>query len=131
MVVRSHYVHLDSDYVQWIHNIKERFRSAQIKAAVKVNSEQLLFNWQLGRDLVTRKVEEKWGTGIVEQLSLDLKNEFPDIRGFSTTNLWYMKKWYKFYSDGDKGKTPTTYWRNRSKNFNKSAQNRANWKNYG
>lgn len=94
-------MHLDSDYVQWIHDIKERFRNTQIKAAIKVNSEQLLFNWQLGRDLVVRKVEEKWGSGIVEQLSLDLRNEFPDIKGFSTTNLWYMKKWYMFYAGSD------------------------------
>lgn len=91
-------MHLDSDYVQWVHDIKERFRNTQIKAAIKVNSEQLLFNWQLGRDLAVRKVEEKWGNGIVEQLSLDLRNEFPDIKGFSTTNLWYMKKWYTFYT---------------------------------
>lgn len=94
-------MHLDSDYVQWVHNIKERFRNTQIKTAIKVNSEQLLFNWQLGRDLVMRKAEEKWGNGIVEQLSLDLRNEFPDIKGFSTTNLWYMKKWYMFYAGDD------------------------------
>lgn len=101
IIVSSHDVHLDSDYVQWIHDIKERFRNTQIKAAIKVNSEQLLFNWQLGRDLAMRKVEEKWGSGIVEQLSLDLRNEFPDIKGFSTTNLWYMKKWYMFYAGDD------------------------------
>ena len=91
IVVSSHDVHLDSDYVQWIHDIKERFRGAQIKAAVKVNSEQLLFNWQLGRDLVLRKSEEKWGQGIVGQLSLDLQHEFPEVRGFSARNLWNMK----------------------------------------
>lgn len=98
IVVSSHDVHLDSDYIQWIHDIKERFKGAQIKAAVKVNSEQLLFNWQLGRDLVLRKSEEKWGQGIVEQLSLDLQQEFPDVRGFSARNLWNMKKWYSFYT---------------------------------
>ena len=91
IVVSSHDVHLDSDYVQWIHDIKERFRGAQIKAAVKVNSEQLLFNWQLGRDIVLRKSEEKWGQGIVGQLSLDLQHEFPEVRGFSARNLWNMK----------------------------------------
>ncbi len=53
--VCSHDVNLDNDYVQWIHEIKRRFRNARIKAAVKVNSEQLLFNWQLGRDLVKLK----------------------------------------------------------------------------
>ena len=71
---------------------------AQIKAAVKVNSEQLLFNWQLGRDLVIRRAEEKWGKGVVEQVSLDMQTAFPGVKGFSTTNLWYMKKWYLFYT---------------------------------
>lgn len=97
-VVKIHDVTIDSDYAQWLNEIKSRYRSAQIKAAVKVNVEQLLFNWQLGRDLVTRKAEEQWGTGVVEQLSLDLQNAFPESKGFSTTNLWYMKQWYEFYS---------------------------------
>ena len=91
-------VKLDSEYVQWIHEIKQRYRNSQIKAAVKVNSEQLLFNWQLGRDLVIRKAEEKWGTGIVNQISLDLQAEFPEAKGFSARNLWFMKQWYSFYT---------------------------------
>ncbi len=97
-LVTSQDVELDREYVQWIHEIKQRFRNSQIKAAVKVNSEQLLFNWQLGRDLVVRKAEEKWGTGIVNQVSLDLQAEFPSTKGFSSSNLWYMKKWYQFYA---------------------------------
>ena len=98
-VVKIHDVHVDSDYAQWLNEIKSRYRSAQIKAAVKVNAEQLLFNWQLGRDLVTRKAEEQWGAGVVEQLSMDLQAAFPESKGFSTTNLWRMKQWYQFYSD--------------------------------
>lgn len=97
-VVRIHDVRIDQEYVQWLNEIKAKYRSSQIKAAVKVNAEQLLFNWQLGRDLVMRKAEERWGSGIVEQVSLDLQAEFPGSKGFSTTNLWYMKQWYQFYS---------------------------------
>lgn len=100
-IVKSHDINLDSDYVNWIHDVKQRYISTQIKAAVKVNTERLYFNWQLGRDLVERKAEEKWGKGIVEQLSLDLQNEFPDAKGFSARNLWNMKKWYLFYSSSD------------------------------
>lgn len=100
-VVRTHDVHLDNDYVSWIADVKSRFRQAQIKAAVKVNSEQLLFNWQLGRDLVRRKAEEKWGTGIVEQVSLDLQAAFPKAKGFSARNLRNMRSWYKFYTQND------------------------------
>lgn len=100
-VVKSHDLTLDKDYTEWIIDLKQRYRNAQVKAAVKVNSEQLLFNWQLGRDLVIRKAEEKWGTGIVEQISLDLQAEFPNVKGFSARNLWNMKKWYTFYSTND------------------------------
>ena len=97
-LVTSQDVILDKEYIEWIHELKSRFRNSQIKAAVKVNSEQLLFNWQLGRDLVVRKAEEKWGTGIVNQVSLDLQAEFPEAKGFSARNLWFMKQWYGFYS---------------------------------
>ena len=98
-MVKLHDIRIDADYASWIAEIKYRYRSAQVKAAVKVNAEKLLFNWQLGRDLVQKKVEERWGAGVVEQVSLDLKHEFPDANGFSTSNLWYMKKWYQFYTD--------------------------------
>ena len=97
-IVKSHDIHIDNDYADWIADIKSRYRSAQVKAAVKVNAEKLLFNWQLGRDLVQKKAEERWGAGVVEQVSLDLKREFPNADGFSTSNLWFMKRWYSFYT---------------------------------
>ena len=101
MVVRSHDVNIDKEYAEWIAELKVRYRSAQVKAAVRVNAEKLLFNWELGRDLVQKKAEERWGAGVVEQVSLDLRREFPDADGFSTANLWFMKKWYLFYADSD------------------------------
>lgn len=94
----SQNVHIDEAYVSWIEELKGRYKKAQIKSAIKVNSEQLLFNWQLGRDLVIRRAEEHWGAGVVEQVSLDLKAAFPKAKGFSARNLWNMKKWYLFYS---------------------------------
>lgn len=97
-IVHSHDVQLDAEYIQWLVELKSRYRSAQIKAAVRVNAEKLLFNWQLGRDLVQLKAESRWGAGIVEQLSLDLQAEFPGDKGFSARNLWDMKKWYLYYT---------------------------------
>ena len=95
-VVKIHDVNIDKDYINWIEELKSRYRSAQIKAAVKVNAEKLHFNWELGRDLVIRKAEERWGSGVVEQLSLDLQAAFPESKGFSASNLWRMKQWYQF-----------------------------------
>ena len=91
--------HLDEEYYVWLAEIKSRYRSAQLKAAVKVNSEKLAFNWQLGAEIVFKKAEERWGAGVVEQLSKDLQNEFPNTEGFTSRNLWLMKQWYLFYSD--------------------------------
>ncbi len=99
--VHSHDVQLDVDYVNWITDIKRRYRAAQVKASVRVNSEKLLFNWELGRDLVQKKAEERWGAGVAEQISIDLQREFPGSNGFSVRNLWYMKQWYLFYSEAD------------------------------
>lgn len=98
MVVRSHDVNIDKEYTQWIAELKVRYRSAQAKAAVRINAEQLVFNWELGRDLVIKKAEQRWGAGVVEQVSLDLQAAFPESKGFSTVNLWRMKQWYLFYS---------------------------------
>ena len=98
-IVSSHDIHIDTDYADWIAEVKHRYRSAQVKAAVRVNAEKLLFNWQLGRDLVQKKAEERWGAGVVEQVSLDLQSEFPESTNFSARNLWYMKQWYLFYTE--------------------------------
>ena len=116
----------DRDYVQWISDIKSRYRNSQIKAAIKVNSALLEFYWSVGRDLAVLKAEERWGSGIVKQLvpsqpsfsrlgivltlsdlpsalglskpfALDMRNAFPDAKGFSDTNVKYMKRWYMFY----------------------------------
>lgn len=92
---------IDADYAVWLSEIKRRYHSAQIKAALKVNTEKLAFNWSVGRDLVMRKAEETWGSGVVEQLSFDLQEAFPLDRGFGTTNLWAMKKWFLFFSSSE------------------------------
>lgn len=97
-IVRVKDFKIDADYVAWLSEIKRRYHSAQIKAAVKVNTEKLAFNWSVGRDLVIRKAEEKWGSGVVEQLSFDLQEAFPNEKGFSSRNLWRMKQWYLFFS---------------------------------
>ena len=96
-ITHSHDVRVNKQYADWIVDIKKRYRNAQIKAAIRVNSEQLYFNWCLGRDLVLLRAEERWGKGVVEQVSLDLRAEFPNATGFSPRNLWLMRQWFLFY----------------------------------
>ena len=87
----------EESYVEWLHEVKSRYRKSQLKAAVRVNTAMLEFYWSLGRDIVAMKAESKWGSGFFNQLSLDMKAEFPNETGFSVTNLKYMKRWYDFY----------------------------------
>ena len=86
-------------YLQWIADIKKRFRQSQIKAAVRVNTAMLEFYWSMGRDIVELRAESRWGSGFFNQLSFDMRSTFPDETGFSVTNLKYMKRWYAFYNE--------------------------------
>ena len=69
----SKLIKTDNEYKEWIGELKQRIRQSQIKAAVKVNTELLKLYWSIGGDIVRLKAEAKWGDGIIEQLSQDLK----------------------------------------------------------
>ena len=88
-----------SEYRNWLTDIKQRIREAQVKAAVQVNTALLTFYWELGSDIVERQKSAKWGSGFLKQLSADLMAEFPDMKGFSHNNLQYIKRWYLFYEE--------------------------------
>ena len=88
---------LDKDYLQWVKELCMRYRQSQIKAAVKVNTEMLKFYWSLGRDIVTLKAEDRWGSKFFHNLSRDLKEANPSTTCFSPKNLLYMKNFYCMY----------------------------------
>ncbi len=87
----------DKEYIEWLADVKTRFRQSQIKASIRVNTDMLEFYWSIGRDLVALRAEERWGAGVVKQFALDMRQAFPDATGFSHTNVKYMKQWYSFY----------------------------------
>jgi len=89
------------DYKNWLCQIKKQFRKTQLKAAITVNSEMLLFYWNLGSDIVHEPKNTLWGNKLLQQLSNDLKAEFTDVKGFSLRNLKYIRQWYLFYNQGN------------------------------
>ena len=88
----------DSEYIKMLEKIKKSYTSRQLKAVVSVNSEMLKFYYSLGEEIISLKAESRWGSGFYKKLSSDLKNEIPNVKGFSVTNLKYMKKFYEMYS---------------------------------
>jgi predicted nuclease of restriction endonuclease-like (RecB) superfamily len=93
----SHLI-VSEEYKVWLSRLKQKVRSAQLKAAVKVNSEMLLFYWDLGSDIVEKQAKVKWGDRFLDRLSRDLMSEFPAMKGFSKRNLELIRQWYVFYN---------------------------------
>lgn len=94
-------VAVNQEYREWLKDIKGYIRNQQVKAAVRVNEELLKVYWKLGEDICIHKAEAQWGSGFYESLSKDLKTEFPDMKGFSITNLKYCKRFYELYNQSD------------------------------
>lgn len=90
---------LDINYKDWITSLKDKIRSAQIKAAIAVNEQMIMLYWEIGKSIVEKQQEHNWGSKIVEEMAKDLKRELPDTNGFSRTNLFAMRKFYLFYKD--------------------------------
>ena len=88
---------IDENYKKWLGELSDRFRSSQIKAAVRVNSEMLQFYWSIGRDISQMELSAKYGSGFYKRLSSDLKAIFPESSSFSETNLRYMWRFYELY----------------------------------
>lgn len=78
-------------YREWLAGLKARVHAAQQRAAIAVNTELVELYWQIGRDILARQAEQGWGRKITERLSLDLRAAFPEMKGFSRTNLDYMR----------------------------------------
>lgn len=108
---------IDPEYKEWIKGLSLRYRKSQIKAAVKVNSEMLKFYWSLGRDIVYKKAESKWGDRFYRNLSADLRNETPDASCFSETNLKYMKYFYEMFPLSEIRPQPVDEIRDEGKTF--------------
>ncbi|KVT42182.1 PDDEXK nuclease domain-containing protein [Burkholderia ubonensis] len=79
------------DYRSWLTDLKQRVEHARQRAAASANRELVTLYWQIGRDILERQQRRGWGAKVVDQLARDLKDAFPDMRGFSPRNLKYMR----------------------------------------
>ncbi|MGG6270156.1 PDDEXK nuclease domain-containing protein [Leptolyngbya sp. AN03gr2] len=90
---------LPENYDDFLNNLKERIRSAQLRAALAVNQELVMLYWQIGCEVLAKEQTQGWGAKVVERIAKDLKKAFPEIKGFSVRNLRYMKVFAEAYPD--------------------------------
>ena len=81
-------------YGAWLMDLKHRIRSAQIRAALAVNRELIQLYWDIGRDIVMKQEKERWGASVIDRLAADLQREFPEMSGFSRSNIFRMRAFY-------------------------------------
>lgn len=93
----------DKDYKKLLSEFKEKVKSSQLKAAIKVNYELLDLYWALGEYIVKTQEKHSWGDSFIKLLAEDLQKEFPNMKGFSQTNVKYIRRWYSFYRKGLQG----------------------------
>lgn len=88
-----------TQYSTVLSEIKQRVRTAQLKAAVSVNTEMINMYWDIGQIIYERQQLNGWSAKVIPKLAVDLKNEIPETKGFSERNLGRMLAFYKEYSD--------------------------------
>ncbi len=88
---------LFSGYPAFLEEIRERIRSAQVRACFAVNRELVLLYWNVGRLIGTVQDSEGWGKGVIPRLAADIKSDFPELKGFSERNLGRMKAFFAEY----------------------------------
>lgn len=88
---------LPPGYPESLEGIKTRIRAARLKAALTASGELILLYWAIGKDIRERQGRQGWGAKVIDRLSLDLRREMPNTRGFSPRNLKYMRAFAKAY----------------------------------
>jgi predicted nuclease of restriction endonuclease-like (RecB) superfamily len=90
---------LPAGYAELLRELKARIRAAQIRAALSVNRETVALYWQIGRDILQRQQQQGWGAKVIDRLSFDLREAFPEMKGFSPRNLKYMRAFAAAWPD--------------------------------
>ena len=91
----------NNDYQNWLVEVKTKIARTQLRIATAANTVLLSFYWELGRDISNKIKDANWGAKVIEQLANDLNKELPEIKGFSRTNLYYIKQFYEVFSDAE------------------------------
>ena len=92
---------MPTDYPSLLADIKQRIRTAQVRAALSANAELVRLYWDIGQVIEARQRQEGWGAGVIPRLARDLHNEMPDVKGFSERNLKRMIAFYRAYREHD------------------------------
>lgn len=90
---------LDNNYLELLQNLKREISGARVRAHLSVNREMIILYWNIGSQILLKQKQDGWGSKVIENLSKDLMKEFPEMKGLSTRNLKYMRRFADEYRD--------------------------------
>ena len=88
-------------YAVLLQNLKKEISTARIRAHLSVNKEMITLYWSIGNQILERQKQEGWGSKVIENISKDLRSEFPEMKGLSAQNLKYMRKFAETYAKNE------------------------------
>ena len=94
------------NYASLLQNLKAEISQARIRAHLSVNKAMISLYWSIGNQILLRQKQEGWGSKVIENISKDLRSEFPEMKGLSAQNLKYMRKFADEYSQDEFGQQP-------------------------
>jgi predicted nuclease of restriction endonuclease-like (RecB) superfamily len=97
---------LPEGYADWLQSLKGRINAARSRAALAANGEMIRLYHQIGQDILERQTKQGWGSKVITRLARDLKDSFPDMKGFSASNIKYMRYFAENCPDGQIGQQP-------------------------
>ncbi len=89
---------LPKNYPIFLNDVKNRIQQSQIKAAISVNQELIKLHWWIGSEIVKKQEAEGWKAQVIDRLCKDIQSEFPGLKGFSRSNVFYMRMFYTSYA---------------------------------
>lgn len=94
-------LHLPEGYADFIGKIKDHIAQQRIKTVLSANAAMTTLYWEIGNSILRRQQNEGWGAKVIDRMSYDLKQAFPDMQGFSPRNLKYMRKFAEAWTDAE------------------------------
>lgn len=90
---------ITKNYAHFLNDLKSKIQTTQQKTVHSVNQELILLYWDIGKSILDKQNAEGWGSKVIENLSHDLREAFPEMNGFSVRNLKYMQHFAKSWPE--------------------------------
>ncbi len=90
---------MNNEFKIWVSNISEKYKKAQIKAAISVNNEMLKFYFELGKEISNNSFKSTYGSKFYDSLSKELISNLPNVKGLTQKNIRYMEKFFNLYNE--------------------------------